>query len=216
MPRVVLATGLALALAAPALGYVGPETRRGDLDGDRQDETVRAVRVDLAGVEDMFDQTAIEVSDSCPGGPVNRRIAGPQDNLALLRLRRADTRRGNEVFVDLRSGAAGRLGEARLVAWRSRAGFPCREPRDLFRYLSDRHTRTPRGGNGDISSFLIRLREVTMRFRGLEVALDERFTRRRDPLCCGSIQKVTYWRYSRARDRYVRYRTVVKYRRVRR
>ena len=214
MRRVALATGLALALAAPALGYLGPETRRGDLDGDRQDETVRAVRVDVAGVEDMFDATAIEVGDSCPGGPVNRRIAGPQDNLALLRLRRADTRRGNEVFVDLRSGAAGRLGEARLVAWRRRAGFPCREPRDLFKYLSDRHTRTPRGGNGDISSFLIRLRDVTRRFRGLEVALDERFTRRRDPLCCGSIQKVTYWRYSRARDRYVRYRTVVKYRRV--
>lgn len=199
-----------LVLSAPAASFVGPETRRGDLDGDGQRETVRTVRVDLPGVEDMFDRTAIRVSDTCPGGrEVEERIAGPQDNLALLRLRAADTRPGEEVFVDLRSGAAGRLGEARVVAWRRRAGFPCRRARQLFRYLTDRHTRTPAGGTGDISSFRVRLRDVSRRYRGLEVALDERFLRRSDPQCCGSIKKVTYWRYSRGRDRYVRYRTRV-------
>jgi hypothetical protein len=106
-----------LLLAAPAYGFLGPKTVRGDLDADGAPETVRAVRVDVADVPDEFDQTAIEVSDDCGArGTVTRRIAGPQDNLVLLRLKRADTRRGREVFADLRSGAAGRLGEARLVA----------------------------------------------------------------------------------------------------
>jgi hypothetical protein len=209
--RLVLAIGLALVLAAPALGYLGPETRRGDLDGDGQLETVRAVRVHVRGVSKKFDQTAIEVSDTCQGGgTTRRRIAGPQDNLNILRLVRADTHRGSEVFTDLRSGASGRLGEARLVAWRRTSGFPCRAPRYLFKYLSDHHTRTPPGGNGDISAFRVRVRELTSRFRGRELTLDERFTRKGEPLCCGSIEKLTYWRYSRSRDRYVRYRTVVK------
>ena len=174
---------------------------RGDLDADGKTETVRAVRVDLPGVKDEFDQTAIEVTDDCG----TKRIAGPQDNLVLLRLKRADTRPGREVFADLRSGAAGRLGEARLVAWRKCA------PRNLFAYDSDHHTRTPKRGNGDISAFLVKVRNLTRRYRGLEVSLNERFNRPGEPSCCGSISKTTRWRYSRKRDRYVRYRTKIRY-----
>jgi hypothetical protein len=192
---------LLLALAGPASGFLGPKTVKGDLDADGKAETVRAVRVDLPGVKDEFDQTAIEVADDCG----TKRIAGPQDNLVLLRLKRADTRPGREVFADLRSGAAGRLGEARLVAWRKCA------PRNLFAYDSDHHTRTPKRGNGDISAFLVKVRNLTRRYRGLEVSLNERFNRPGEPSCCGSISKTTRWRYSRKRDRYVRYRTVVRY-----
>jgi hypothetical protein len=47
---------------------------------------------------------------------------------------------------------------------------------------------------------------VTRRYRGLEVVLDERFLRPRDWPCCGTVQKLGYYRYSPARDRYVRYR----------
>jgi hypothetical protein len=201
-----LGFAFALALAAPAYGFLGPKTVRGDLDADGAAETVRAVRVDVPGVNEEFDQTAIEVGDQCgTQGKVTKRIAGPQDNLVLLRLKRADTRPGREVFADLRSGAAGRLGEARLVAWRGCA------PRQLFAYRSDHHTRTPPRGNGDISGFVVKVRKLTRRYRGLEVVLNERFNRRGEPACCGSISKTTYWRYSRARDRYVRYRTVLRY-----
>jgi hypothetical protein len=204
--RLALTSALALLLAAPAYGFLGPKEVHGDLDADGQLETVRAVRVDLPGVDDQFDQTAIEVSDNCGSkGTVTRRIAGPQDNLVLLRLKRADTRRGLEVFADVRSGVAGRLGEARLVAWRG-----C-EPHELFGYKSDHHTRTPRGGNGDISAFFVSIRNIKKRYRGLEIALNERFNRPGEPTCCASISKVTYWRYSRARDRYVRYRTKLRY-----
>jgi hypothetical protein len=192
---------LLLAFAVPAFGFLGPKTVRGDLDADGKAETVRAVRVDLPGVKDEFDQTAIEVTDDCG----TKRIAGPQDNLVLLRLKRADTRPGREVFADLRSGAAGRLGEARLVAWRKCA------PRNLFAYDSDHHTRTPKRGNGDIAAFTVKVRNLTRRYRGLEVSLNERFNRPGEPSCCGSISKTTRWRYSRKRDRYVRYRTVVRY-----
>jgi hypothetical protein len=204
--RLFLLPALALLVAAPAYGFLGPKQVRGDLDADGQLETVRAVRVDVPDVDDQFDQTAIEVSDDCGSqGTVTRRIAGPQDNLVLLRLKRADTRPGREVFADLRSGAAGRLGEARLVAWRG-----C-EPHELFDYNSDHHTRTPRGGNGDISAFFVNVRNVSKRYRGLEIALNERFNRPGEPTCCASISKVTYWRYSRARDHYVHYRTKLRY-----
>ena len=209
MRRAVPLAVLALALAAPASAWVGPEQKTGDLDGDGQGETVSSKRVDIKGVANAFDQTEVRVADTCPDGrQFDARIAGPQDNLALMRLKAADTRPGREVFVDLRSGAAGRLGEARLVAWRERAGLPCRAPRNLFFYKDP--TRRPRGSTGDVSSFLIRVRNITRRYRGLEIALDERFLRRGDANCCGTFKKVSYWRYSRARDRYVVYRTVVR------
>jgi hypothetical protein len=192
--RLLLTAALLLGLAAPALGWLGPAEKRADLDGDGTAETVRAVRVPVEGVTDEhFDQTAVEIAASC----ATRRIAGPQDNLGLMRLRNADGRRGREVFVDLRSGASGRLGEARVVAWRN-----CK-PRQLFRYKTDHHTRTPRGGNGDITGFAAGYR----RRRGssaLDVVLKERFLRKGEPECCGSIAKTTVWRYSRSRDRYLR------------
>ena len=199
--RFLIIAGLSLTVAAPATGFLGPQQKSADLDGDGAAETVRAVRVPVSGVTDeRFDQTAIEIVASC----ATRRIAGPQDNLALMRLRDADGRPGREVFVDLRSGAAGRLGEARVVAWRG-----CK-PRQLFRYKSDRHTRTPRGSTGDIAAFGAGYRK-RKRSRLLDVRLIEDFQRKGEPSCCGSIHKTTYWRYSAKRDRYVRYRTRVRY-----
>jgi len=99
------------------------------------------------------------------------------------------------VFVDLRSGASGRAGETRLVAWRG-----CR-PRDLFRYDSDRPTRRPHG-TVDVSSFALVVKDIERRFKGLELRLSEGFV-----FCCPSVQKLTYLRYDRRSDRYVRYRT---------
>jgi hypothetical protein len=40
--------------------------------------------------------------------------------------------------------------------------------------------------------------------------LSEIFLRAGEPLCCGSVKKVTYWRYSRRLDRYLRYKTKVR------
>ena len=156
MRRLALAAAIAGAAAAPAAAFVGPVTLRGDLDGDPPPETVEAVRVDLEGVDDRFDRTAIRVTDSCRGRSVARRVAGPQDNLATLHLRAVDPRPGKEILVDLRSGASGRAGEARVVAWR-RGGADCRRARSLFSYLSDRPTSAPRGATREVSSFGVRL-----------------------------------------------------------
>jgi hypothetical protein len=197
--RALLPTALGLLLAAPAAAFLGPQQKSADLDGDGAAETVRAVRVPAPGVTDQqFDQTAIEIAASC----TTRRIAGPQDNLALMRLRDADGRRGREVFVDLRSGVAGRLGEARVVAWRD-----CR-PRQLFAYKTDHHTHTPSGGNGDIAAFGAGYRKRRGSKR-LDVVLSEDFVRKGDPPSFGGIHKVTLWRYSAKRDRYARIRTRV-------
>jgi hypothetical protein len=204
-PALVIA--LAAVLCAPAFAFQGPVTKQANLDGDAAEETVRSVRVDIPDVADEFDQTEIRVSDTCGSTQVNRRIAGPQDNLAKLRLRRIDTRRGADVFVDLRSGAAGRLGEARVVAWRRSSGATCRRPRHLFRYKATNPTRRPRGTTGEVSTFSARVVERVARYRAREVVLTEYFLAESDPNCCGSVKKVTYWRYSRGRDKYVRYAT---------
>jgi hypothetical protein len=198
-----------LLVVAPAAAFVKPVTLSGDLDGDRPLEKVEAVRVDVEGVEDAFDQTAIRVSDSCRGQRVSQRVAGPQDNLATLRLKSLDTRAGREIFVDMRSGASGRLGEARVVAWR-RGGSGCRRPRSLFTYLSTRPTKSPPGATREISLYALRARSLTRRFRGTELMLVEQFLRRGEPSCCGSIRKTTLLRYSRARDRYVVYGSSVR------
>ncbi len=210
VPRAALVLAFVLALALPAAAYVANPPVKGDLDGDGDSETVRTVRVDVKGVANRFDRTKVEVEDTCEGAPLARRIAGPQDNLANLKLKNVDRRAGREVFADLRSGAAGRVGEARVVAWRSCA------PRNLFRYLSERPTRRPRGATGDVATFLISVREISRRRPGLEIALDERFLGRSDPPCCGSFSKVTYWRYDADRDRYVRFRSKVSWIRFRR
>jgi hypothetical protein len=201
MRRLALCTALAIVLAAPAFAFVKPITREANLDGDPGTERV-LVRPDRP--RDDFQRTQVRVRDACQGGTVDRRIAPIHDNLERLRLRRADGRPGAEIFLVLRDGARGVLGEARLAAWRPNPRG-CPKDKPLFVYDSDRHTPTPRGGNGDISFFDARMREREDRFDGPEIVVDERFLRRGDPPFAGSIRKLTFWRFHAGRDRYVRY-----------
>jgi hypothetical protein len=201
--RLALIAALALVLVVPASAFVEPITKRAELDGDPGTETV-VVRPHPPGAQDSFERTQVRVRDTCPPSPIDRRIAPIHDNLERLRLRRADRRPGAEVFLVLRDGARGVLGEARLVAWRPDPAA-CRKEKPLFVYDSDRHTPTPRGGTGDIAFFNARMRELESRFAGPEIVVDERFLRRGDPPFFGSIKKLTFWRYRLGRDRYVRY-----------
>ena len=213
MPRVrrgVTIALLALAAAAPAAAFDRAITRHADLDGDGDRETVRVRAFRAPDDTGDFDRTQVRVADDCPAGRIDLRIAPIHDDLELMRIKPADTRRGKEVFLVLRDGARSTLGEARVVAWRRVPGQPCRRPRRVFLYDSDRHTATPPGGNGDIAAFFTSLRNVTNRFRGREVAIDERFLAEGDPPSFGSIKKVGYYRYSRKRDRYVRYRARIR------
>jgi hypothetical protein len=204
MRRLALFVVLALVLAAPAYAFVAPITRDANLDGDAGTERILVRPHRPTDAQDDFERTQVRVRDTCPPGPIDRRIAPIHDNLERLRLRRVDRRRGAEIFLVLRDGARGVLGEARLVAWRPSAAA-CRREKALFVYDSDRHTATPRGGTGDISYFNARFTEREARFRGPEILVDERFLAPGDPPFAGSIRKLTFWRYHAGRDRYVRY-----------
>jgi hypothetical protein len=96
------------------------------------------------------------------------------------------------------------------VAWRPHAGQQSRAPKALFDYGTDRPTKTPKGGDGDIAFFDASIRDITKRYRGPEIAIDERFTKASDPPSFGSLKKVTRYRYSAKLDKYVRYKTVNK------
>jgi hypothetical protein len=195
-----------LVVAAPAGAFVKNVTKHADLDGDPAKETVMVLPVAVKGAPD-FKRTQVRISDTCPATVIDKRVTGIQDNLESLSIRKADTHKGKEVFAVLRSGARGVLGEADLIAWRHASGKTCRKPLKLFRYRSSKHTKTPPGGNGDIASFFVKLRNATSRYKGLEIALDERFLKSTDLPSFGSLKKVTRYRYSAKRNRYVRYET---------
>ena len=201
----LLGAALAAASGASALAFYEPVEKRGDLDGDAGIERARTAPRPVDGEQ----WTEVRVSDDCPDGTLtDRRISGVEESLARLRLVAADTRPGREVFVELRSGASGRNGEARLVAWRSTERCP--GPRRLFRYRTERSSRPPRGALRGASNFGASVRDVERRFAGREVVLDEAFVTRRAPSgCCPSFQKRSYFRYDARSDRYRRYRTRV-------
>lgn len=200
----VLLILLALVFAAPAAGFFEDRSLSGDLDGDGTPETVRTVRVvadPATGPDDETDRVKVNVADTCP---TDTTVTGVQDSVGFMRLVAADTRPGRELSVDLRSGASARAGEYRLVAWRlDPAG--CGTRRNLFRYLSEKPTRRPRGTLGP-ASFGVTVKELERGFRGKELVLSEGWLRRGDSFCCPSVVKRSYYRYDSARDRYGRYK----------
>ena len=203
-PGLRLALPLALALAAvaiaalPASGFIRPTRLVSDLDGGRPFEVVRVVRIRRPGV----DGTGVEILDGCPSGPIRVPVAGPQDDLAILAAMRADTRPGKEVFADLRSRRTNARGEIRVVAWRRARGPICRRPRELWKYG---RARLPRGASRR-ADFAADIRNFTRRYRGRELKLVELYYRPGERYrVCASIVRRSRYRYSRPRDRYVRY-----------
>jgi hypothetical protein len=54
------------------------------------------------------------------------------------------------------------------------------------------------------------VRNFTRRFRGNELRLSEGWAKRSDALCCPSFEKLSFYRYVPARDRFIRYHTDLK------
>ena len=199
------AAAIAAAGGTAALAFYEPVERRGDLDGDAGIERAFTVPRSVRGEQ----WTEVRVSDDCPAATTtNRRVSGVEESLGRLKLVAADTRPGREVFLDLRSGASGRNGETRLVAWRPTGGCP--DPRRLFAYRPERSSRPPRGALRGAANFGAVVRDVERRFGGREVILDEFYVTRRVPAgCCPSFRKRRYFRYDPRSDRYRGYRTRV-------
>ncbi len=162
--------------------------------------------------EDQFPRRRIEVEDSCDGKSYTFAISSVQDFVDRLRITDADgTTRRPEIFFDIRSGASGRGGEARIVRiLDERAGQAC-PPGEIILFRYPRKStlgRIPRGAIGRDSWSPV-LRDFTRRYRGKEIRLSETYVDRNDAFCCPSFERVSYFRFSRARDRYVRYRSRV-------
>ena len=151
----------------------------------------------------------IRISDTCPEGPVDAAVSRLGARVDVLRLARADTRRGEEVFFGLAGSGRGGWADARVVAWR-RATSPCRRPRALLQFPpAGRDTRPPQGGDFR-ADWEMALANFSRRHRGLEARLEEWYTDSNDPISSPTILRRTFYRYSVERDRYRRYRKVVK------
>ena len=124
-----------------------------------------------------------------------------------LRLVDADTHPGKDVFVDLRSGASGRVGgdPARVMAVR-RPAPTCAAAHNLFKYSSRHPTHRP-PGTVAMADFVASVRDFTRRFPGKELRLSEGWVTRSDALCCPTFEKTSFYRYVKARDRFIRYHT---------
>ena len=160
--------------------------------------------------DDQFSRRRIEIDDTCAGAPYRRRLSSIQDDVYRLRVTEADGEASRpEIFFDMRSGATGRGGDVRVVRYDDRPGG-CPAPHRLFRYPSSATLGAiPKGAVGR-DSFSPALGDRSKRFRGKEIRLTETYVDKDDAFCCPSFKRVTYFRFSSAADRYVRYATRVR------
>jgi hypothetical protein len=211
-PAILAVAILALALAAaPASGLFRSKSVSGNLDSDANIEKAVAEKVPdpTDPNDDTLVQTAVDVIDQCGPTEVHVRIAGPQDALVELKLVNADTHAGKDILSDLRSGASGRVGEVDLVSWRPASGMPCAQPHYLFKYNAAHPTHPP-PHTVSMTDFVVSVKDFTRRFRGNELRLSEGWATRTDALCCPTYEKLSFYRYVKARDRFVRYHTELK------
>jgi hypothetical protein len=157
---------------------------------------------------DQISRRRVELEDTCDGQQRVLVISSLQDFVTRLQVTEADgATTAPEIFFDVRSGASGRVGEARLVRY---DGIACTRAKTLFRYPTSRTTgRRPRGALG-VNSFFASLGESSKRYRGKELRLTETYIDRDDALCCPTFRRVTFFRYSRKGDRYIPFRTGAK------
>ena len=186
-------------IAAPPAGAV-PRTIVRNLDRDPALE-----RVVVRGRFGVGERVVLE--DPCRGETVRHRLAVGGQTVDALRVRELDgaTRRP-EIFLDLRSGAAGHLGVIKVVRL-GPSRRPCPTPVELFRYRPDHPPVRPPAGYSAVN-FSARTRDYSRLYPGLEVRLAEGLFGPNDTaLCCPSLARVTKLRYSRAEGRYVVYAT---------
>jgi hypothetical protein len=151
------------------------------------------------------------IQDTCVGEPYTRAASSVQDWVDRLRVVETDGATSRpEIFFDLRSGATGRGGDVRVVRYGDRKGGARPKTHTLFHYPT---TKTlgpiPRGAAGR-DSFSAFVRDYRKQSRGKEIRLVETYVDRDDAFCCPSFRRVTYFRFARNPDTYVRYRTRVR------
>jgi hypothetical protein len=157
--------------------------------------------------DEQFPVRRIEVEDTCHAMPYVRSISSVQDFVAKLRVTEADGSTPEpEIFFDLRSGATGRGGDVRVLHYGGATG-DCPGRRDLFRYPAKRTLGPlPKGAAGH-DSFSVFLANYSRRYRGKEIRVVETYVDRDDAFCCPSFKRTSFFRFSRSKGIYVRYRS---------
>jgi hypothetical protein len=216
---------LSFLLALPAVGVAladnHDQPRRANLDADpyiervipqelceATDGTLHLPQPECAA--DQFPRRRILVEDVCAAAPYIHRISTVQDYVDQFNVLELDgaTERP-EIFFTIRSGASGRGGEVRIVRYGESRG-DCPKARWLFRYpIKSTLGRIPRGAVGRVS-FYASARDLRKRHPGKEVRLVETYVDRDDAFCCPSFRRVSFFRFDRGRDQYLRYRTRVR------
>ena len=106
----------------------------------------------------------------------------------------------------MRSGAAGHVGVVEVVHFHRVAGRACPVPVVLFRYSPERPLVPPPAGRA-VVNFRAQAKEWSRRYAGKEIRLEEGLMRPGEPLCCPSLARITFFRYSPSPECYVVYST---------
>jgi hypothetical protein len=157
-----------------------------NLDRDAAKEEV--VAADLHDCGHTHFEAYVHIRDRCNGAWRTFDLDSEGEILQQFRIANADarTKRPEVFFVTVRRGPVMR-GIAEVVRLDGRPPT-CARARALFRYV-------PAAG---IQTFDVQLKDLTRKFPGLEVVLTEGRE---------VAQTVTTYRYDRARDRYVAYKS---------
>jgi hypothetical protein len=148
----------------------------------------------------------VVIEDECIGDRVRHRVSSIGDSVDVLRAVDVDRTSPPEVFFVLRLGIKGRTGGARILRFEPEFAGECSRPKVLFFYTTTRPPIKPPDDAG-IANFAVVLRDFSRRFPGLEVRLSESYVGLREPLCCPSRRRITFYRFGPGRQRYVRYKS---------
>lgn len=195
-----------------------------DLDADGTLETVRARETACFDEDgqteppcprsgDGLRSLVIEVAQPCAGGvdgtTVERTLtlSREMEYVSIGRVLDADgDGQRREVAFEVRAGAAARGVQAKIVSFKSAEDGCVAVRKTLFSYpRRDSTGPFPRGGSFSTGS--LRIKDFTKRFAGLELRTYESYARGNDPGCCPTWERMSYWRFDRANDRYRRYST---------
>ena len=204
--RLPLAALAALALLAPADAQaIVEDPVTANLDADPVLERLMTEPVpDAYG----FERHRVVLEDDCAGRTHRVHLSPAHDTIGVLKVVQADgDPERPEILVEGRSGASGRAGITRVLRYQAAAG-ECGRRRVLFSYSSTSpRPRPPRGTY--VANYGVALRDFSARHRGREVRLQESLARDSRPAITARRQRVSHWRYSPGRERWVRYRSRV-------
>jgi hypothetical protein len=174
---------------------------RANLDADPARE--RVVGVESTTVDHARSLAHVTIFDRCAGREREHRLTPTFLRLGDVKIVQADGRGRSEVLAVV--NGTENEGEAKIVRLIRLPNTWCPVPRALFAYRADRPP-APRMTDLPLVNFRVAVVELERRYGGRELRLTEYYQARG---MLSSRTRELLYRYVRAMDRYVRYRTTV-------